>query len=173
MNEGSIIIVDNLKTDIFKYDNDYYSVNDFMQMVITTSNGIELNIDDYSYINFSKDISNINDFTVATISKDILEIGCKIKRVYTDTYVEGITVEKVMNDNNNDTFAYKYVMQNGGLSSIQIGTLSSGDWMSIDSKEIAILGKMPKIQYILELTNENDCQETVNKLRQIVFDKQQ
>lgn len=142
-----------------------------MQVIVTNEQGIELIERDYLYIDFNN-VDDIKDYETVTIAKNISEIDCKIKRVYTDTHVEGYTVEKTVEDYNSDTFGYVYKLPNGGISPIQIGSISSNEWMSIDSKVVLVLKPIEKIKFIL--TNENkDCQNILNELRQIVFDKRQ
>lgn len=164
------IKIDNPRNNIFKYGNDYYNINDFMQIIVTNEQNVELIERDYSYVDFDN-VADITDYEIVTVAKDISEVNCRIKRVYTDTHIEGYTVEKVIEDYDSNTFGYVYTLPNGGISPVQIGVISSNEWMSIDSKIVLVLKPIEKIKFLL--TNGNkDCQNILEELRRIVFDKQ-
>lgn len=170
MSLNTIIKIINPKSDIFKHDDNYYHINDFLKIIIYDNNNNELLLSDYDFIDFDK-VSEINEVETITIAKDIKEIGCRIKRLYTDTHIEGITVSKPTEDFDDDTIAYQYYLSNGTLSGINISSISSNEWFSIDQKTVAILKPITKITHLLTI-EDNDCHEILSKIRQIVFKKQ-
>lgn len=166
---GSIIKIVNPKTDVFKYMDDHYHIKDF-EKVTVYDNSYELIIADYDYVDFNN-LKDILEYDIVTIPKNINKIGCKIRRLYNDTHIEGITVEKPVEDHNVDTIAYQYIMPNGMLSGIKSASIHSNEWISVDTETVLVLKPIEKIKYLLKDTNA-DCQEVVRKMREFVFVKQ-
>lgn len=148
---GDIIRLDyNLQDTTFKYDTNFYTTNDFVKVEITNNNdeNIKLSLEDYYYIDFTEDISNL-EYELVTITKPMIP-GCIIKRNGKEEIV-GKVVEKPVEDYNFNTYAYRYKKPDGSWSDVRIGVYN--EWYSVDVMTMMILTKIEKIKYILKSNN--------------------
>lgn len=152
--------------NVFLFNDEYFHKNDFNEVTIHDDSGNELIEEHYGYItpeNISI-ILSIVDVDYVNVSMAIFEVGCRIKRKnYLENAEEYIVIEKPVDDNNFDTFAYR----REGKPEIIIGTVSSDEFYSLSMKTVIQFKPIDIIKFLL--TQNNDCQMIMDQIRQIVF----
>ncbi|HMT01978.1 MAG TPA: hypothetical protein PKD00_01495 [Burkholderiales bacterium] len=156
---GKIVSVENTTGNTFNYNSNYYTLNDFEQIILTNSNGYELELEDYDYIIFNAEYLRNIETENFSVTKPFIP-GCKIERKGPDK-TKGVVVEKPFEDNNEYTFGCQYQLLDNSWSAVIVGRYD--EWDSVDTMFKCRLTPLTKIKYIMSQNYNND--EKIEKIK--------